>query len=171
VSRAPRPGGGSFGAVTDAETAGPTAPRFSRFGPLFGVILLVAVPTAVILPLTRGHSDFYTTVAQDRSWLGYLPRARSVDVNIGGLDRETSSHGSARRVDLVEPHRSHGVSLCFASSEAALRESCPGFRLIGETDRAVDLRVVGQLGEDSVDWIEELGDEIPHLEDLTYLDE
>lgn len=159
--------------MTGAGAAG-TAPRARpRFRVVAGaaVVVGVAVTCASWWSGHHGHSSFYTMVEEDRSWLGYLPTSRAVDVDLAGLDEETSSSGPIRRVDLVEPSQHRVVSLCFAPSSRTLRELCPGFRPLGRTDRDVDLRVVGQLGDDSVDWVDVLGPRTPALGDVEYLDE
>jgi hypothetical protein len=132
--------------------------------------LLVAV--ALVVAFVRNdHSSYYVIVDKDRSWLGYLPATGSGNINIVGLNTESSGVDQIRRVDIAEPTQDQVVSLCFAASRRDLRATCPGFRFLGWTDRDVEYRAVGQLGDDSVNWLEELGNRTPRLADLHYLDE
>ena len=127
---------------------------------------------ALLVAFVRSdHSSSYDTVNHDRSWLGYLPSDAPDGVSIGGLNTESSAAGQIRRIDLVQATQPQVVSMCFAASRQALRAGCPGFRFLGWTDRDVDYRAVGQLGEDSVDWLQALGSKTPRFEDLQYLDQ
>ncbi len=152
-----------------ATTVGPRPSRAlsTAVGWIAALLALWLIAGAVM----SDHSSYFRMVEKDKSWLGYLPPDGPVDINLGGLTTESSSHGQVRRIDLHLVKNRDAVSLCFAASRAALDAGCPGFEFLGTTDRVVEGRYVGLLGDDAVDWLEVLGSQTPQLEDLDYLDE
>jgi hypothetical protein len=106
------------------------------------------------LGLGSTRSDNYQTVEKDPSWLGYLPaESGGADLEVGSLNKESTGGVSGRRIDLLEKKHARSVALCFAKSEAELRAICPGTRVLGQMNRDVEERWVGQLGTSAVDFL------------------
>jgi hypothetical protein len=144
-----------------------------RSGALVTAVAAALTTAWVGYSATHQPSETYKTIEHDRSWLSYLPPGDTgLDLDIVGLNFENGAGVESRRVDLLDNEHKQVVSLCFAASEDAVLQACPGTTFLGIAERdGVDLPAVSQIEPDPrVDWLKFLGDPTPRLEDLEYVD-
>ncbi|MGA8846843.1 MAG: hypothetical protein WB471_09550 [Nocardioides sp.] len=148
-----------------------------RVGPVLLVVIGLLVALAVYDGLSddtgnAGVSGTYRTVADDESWLGYLPAEGAVPgLSVAELTSVTEGGPVSRRVDFVVPGVPDGtVTLCFVSFEEDLSAACPDAALLGQIERAVGLPYVGLDGPiGALDWLRVYTSPTPSLQDLDYL--
>ena len=171
---------GSEGAAADARDD-PRSERarviVRRVVPAVLVVVGLIVALALYDGLTddtgnSGVSGVFGIVAEDESWLGYLPADGAVPgLSVAGLASVTENGPVSRRVDFLVPGVPNGaVSLCFVSFEGDLASACPDAKLLGQVKRAVGLPYVGLDGPiGALDWLGVYSSPTPTLEDLDYL--
>lgn len=168
--RSPRPARPPFGGERARAVA-------RRVGPVLLVVVGLLVALAVYDGVAgdsgnAGVSDSYRTVADDDSWLGYLPADGAVPgLSVAGLTAVEDDGPVSRRVDFVVPGVPDGtVSLCFVGFEDDLAVACPDAVLLGKVERAVGLPYVGLEGPiGALDWLEIYATPAPELDELAYL--
>jgi hypothetical protein len=141
---------------------------------LVAAVVAVVAALGVTASASQQHSDFYKTVESDRSWLAYLPASGAgLDLGPVGLNAEDATGNDMRRVDLMDHGRDTVASLCFALTEKAVLEACPGSTYLGRaTRRSMDLPAMSQIdkGPGSRNWLDLLSSPTPRLADVDYLD-
>ena len=168
--RSPRPARPPFGGERARAVA-------RRVGPVLLVVVGLLAALAVYDGVAgdsgnAGVSDSYRVVADDESWLGYLPADGDVPgLSVAGLATVENDGPVSRRVDFVVPGVPDGaVSLCFVGFEGDLAVACPDAVPLGQVRRSVGLPYVGLVGPiGALDWLGVYGSPTPELDDLDYL--
>lgn|GEM_PF-2078271 len=168
--RSPRPARPPFGGERARALA-------RRVAPVLLVVVGLLVALAVYDGLAGdsgnvGVSDSYRTVADDESWLGFLPDDGAVPgLSVAGLTAVEDDGPVSRQVDFVVPGVPDGtVSLCFVGFEGDLAVACPDAVLLGQVQRSVGLPYVGLVGPiGALDWLGVYSSPTPQLDDLDYL--
>lgn len=138
---------------------------------LAAVIAIGFAAYLIVSDLTSG-SDWERTLKEDPELLAYVPnRVPDGALIIGAGGDGLGGQLQSRELNFLVPSSSEFVEICFASSEAAVLDGCPGVSLIGTINRDVALPYVGVRVDPASEarrWLAGFDDEAPSVDDIEY---